>query len=411
MGGLRMLIRLALRNLARRPLRTGITVAAVGLSLALALLFVGLTEGSHRQMVDMAVRLQAGHVVIQSPGFQKERALEQRVTDPEGLLAMLEPLPADWRVSARILTTGLVRSSESSVMLDPLMGVDPENERAVSLVPGKIVRGSWLSPGQKGLLIGEKAAKRLLVDVGDKVVLSCSGLGQKVEERLEIVGIFRMGGETDRSLGIADRAFAGPFLGLGRSVHQVALFMPEGESGAASRKLRERLQGAAVEVLHWEEALPVLAQLLWIDSLSMYVFLLIIFGIAAAGILNAVLMSVMERTREFGILRSLGMPPRLVFALVMLENFLLALLCVGVGFAVGLPLVAWLAQNGLDPLVLTGGEVMEMEGVAFVDRMYPVLGASDAALAALWVVALSLASAVVPALRAAAIRPVRALRS
>ena len=77
----------------------------------------------------------------------------------------------------------------------------------------------------------------------------------------------------------------------------------------------------------------------------------------------------------------------------------------------GLPLVAWLAQNGLDPLVLTGGEVMEMEGVAFVDRMYPVLGVSDAALAALWVVALSLASATFPALRAAAIRPVRALRS
>lgn len=407
-----LLARMAMRSLARRPVRTGITVGAAGLSVVLTLLFMGLTEGSHVQMVDMAVRLQAGHVVIQAPGFSEDRTLEKRIADPRAVLARMGALPEGGRVVSRIFAAGLLRSSETSVMIDPLIGVDPDEEAKISLVPRRIVRGSWLTPGSPGLLIGEKTAHLLQVDVGDRVVLSCSGLTQKVEERLEIVGIFRMGGETDRSMAMVDRSFAAGFLGLGTAVHQMAVFLPAGTDAHAVRdRLRGRLSGMNVEVLHWQEALPVLNQLLQLDSASMYVLLLVIFGIVAAGILNSVLMSVLERTREFGILRSLGMPPKLLFLQVMLENLFLGVAAVAVGCAAGLPLHAWLTRHGLDILAFTGGEVVDVEGVAFVDRLYPVLGISDVALTAAWVVAIALASAFFPAMRAAAIRPVKAMRS
>lgn len=407
-----LLTRMALRTLARRPIRTSITVAVAGISMFLTLLFMGLTEGSHVQMVNMAVRLQAGHVVIQAKGFSDERSLDTRIVNPDEVFSRMGVLPAGTRTVSRILTTGLLRSAETSVMIDPLMGVDPKEEAQISQVPEKILRGTWLSSEQPGLLIGEKAARLLQVDVGDRVILSCSGISQKVEERIEIVGIFRMGGETDRSLAIMNRNFAARMLGLNNAVHQIAVFLSPHENAKTIRNhLRHRLSGLPVDVLHWQEALPVLAQLLKLDSASMYILLLVIFGIVSAGILNSVLMSVLERTREFGILRSLGLSPRLLFLQVMLENLFLGLFSVVVGCATGLPVVAYLARYGLDILAFTSGEVMDVEGVAFVDRLYPVLDASDIALTATWVVAIALVSAIFPALRAASIRPVTALRS
>jgi len=257
-----MLLKMAFRNLWRRRFRTGITLVAIGGSFALMLFFVALTEGSHQLMIELAIRAQAGHVVVQAPEFQKERALELRVTDPDGVMDRLGPLPADWVVTRRIFTTGLLRSADGSVMLDNLMAVDLENERRVSDVGRKLIRGAWLEEGTPGILIGEKAARLLKVDVGDKVVVSCSGLTQKVEERFLVAGVFRVGGEGDRGMAMIGLARGQALLGMGDAVSQIAFFMPPDDSFAAARALRGRLAGQPVAVLHWQEALPVLTQLL-----------------------------------------------------------------------------------------------------------------------------------------------------
>jgi putative ABC transport system permease protein len=405
-----MLLKMAFRNLWRRRFRTGITLVAIGGSFALMLFFVAITEGSHQLMIDLAIRMQAGHVVIQAPEFQKERSLELRVTDPEGLLAAVGPLPADWVVTRRIFTTGLLRSADGSVMLDNLMAVDLENERRVSDVGRKLVRGAWLDAESPGILIGEKAARLLKVDVGDKVVVSCSGLTQKVEERFLVAGIFRVGGEADRGTAMIGLARGQALLGMGDAVSQLAFFLPSDDSFAAARALRSKLDGRPVAVLHWQEALPVLTQLLWVDDISMQVFIFIILVIVAAGILNTVLMSVMERTRELGILKSLGMKPWAVFRLVLTESLMLGLLAVAVGAALGLPLVFHFGEVGIDPLALTGGEVMEMEGIAFTDRIHPVLLAGSGMVLTAVVLVMTLLSAIWPALRAKRILPVKALR-
>jgi len=405
-----MFLKMAFRNLWRRRFRTGITLVAIGGSFALLLFFVALTEGSHRLMIDLAIRMQAGHVVIQAPEFQKERALELRVTDPDEVMRRIGPLPADWTVTRRIFTTGLLRSADGSVMLDNLMAVDLVNERKISDVGRKLVRGAWPEPDAPGILIGEKAARLLKVDVGDKVVVSCSGLAQKVEERFLVAGVFRVGGDADRGMAMIGLARGQALLGMGDAVSQLAFFLPPDDSLAAARDLRRRLQGTPVAVLHWQEALPVLTQLLWVDDISMQVFIFIILVIVAAGILNTVLMSVMERTRELGILKSLGMRPWSLFRLILTESLLMGLFAVAVGASLGLPLVQHFGQVGIDPLALTGGEVMEMEGIAFTDRIHPVLSwASGLTLTAV-VVALTLLSAVWPALRAKRILPVKALR-
>jgi len=405
-----LLLKMAFRNLWRRRFRTGITLVAIGFSFALLLFFVGLTAGTHELMIDLAIRMQAGHVIIQAPDFQKERALELRVTDPDAIMKKLGPLPADWIVTRRIFTTGLLRSADGSVMLDNLMAVDLENEKKISDVPRKLVRGAWLERDSPGILIGEKAARLLKVDVGDKVVLSCSGLIQKVEERLVVAGVFRIGGDADRGTAMVGLERGQALLGMGNAVSQLAFFMPSETSKAAASSLRRRLEGTPVAVLHWEQALPVLTQLLWVDNVSMQIFIFIILGIVAAGILNTVLMSVMERTREIGILKSLGMRPSSLFKMIMLESLLMGLLAVLVGAAVGLPLVRYFEVVGIDPLALTGGEVMEMEGIAFTDRIRPALHWGSGLILSGIVMAMTILSALWPAIRAMRILPVKAIR-
>lgn len=405
-----LLLKMAFRNLWRRRFRTGITLVAIGFSFALLLFFVGMTQGSHELMIDLAIRMQAGHVIIQAPEFQKERSLELRVTDPDAVLKKIGPLPAGWVATQRIFTTGLLRSADGSVMLDNLMAVDLENEKKISDVPRKIVRGAWLDPEAPGILIGEKAARLLKVDVGDKVVLSCSGLTQKVEERFLVVGVFRLGGDADRGTAMIGLARGQALLGMGSAVSQLAFFMPSAQSVDAARNLRRLFSGAPVAVLHWEEALPVLTQLLWIDDVSMQVFIFIILFIVAAGILNTVLMSVMERTREIGILKSLGMKPSSLFRMIMLESLMLGLLAVAVGTAVGLPLVHYFSEVGIDPVALAGGEVMEMEGIAFTDLIRPKLYLRSGLILSGIVVAMTLLAALWPAYRAMRILPVKAIR-
>ncbi|MBU1070099.1 FtsX-like permease family protein [Myxococcota bacterium] len=405
-----LLLKMAFRNLWRRRFRTGITLFAIGSSFALLLFFVGLTEGSHELMIDLAIRMQAGHVIVQAPEFQKERALELRVTHPEKVLERIGPLPEGWVVTQRIFTTGLLRSADGSVMLDNLMAVDLENEKKISDVPRKIVRGAWLTSGEPGILIGEKAARLLKVDVGDKVVLSCSGLSQKVEERFVVAGVFRIGGDSDRGTAMIGLARGQVLLGMGGAISQLAFFMPSETSRDAARMLSAKLADLPVAVLHWEEALPVLTQLLWVDDVSMQVFIFIILGIVAAGIMNTVLMSVMERTRELGILKSLGMRPSSIFRLIMTESTMLGLLAVVVGAAVGLPLVYYFARVGIDPMALTGGEVMEMEGIAFTDRIHPVLRWGSGLTLSGIIIVMTVLSALWPAFRAMRILPVKALR-
>ncbi len=405
-----LLVKMAFRNLWRRRFRTIITLVAIGFSFALLLFFVSLTGGTHEMMIDTAIRMQAGHVIIQAREFQQDRSLELRLPRPDAIMERIGPVPENWIVTRRIFTTGLLRSSEGSVMLDNLMGVEPGTEARISDASRKLVKGEWLDDRNSGIVIGEKAARLLKVDVGDRVVLSCSGLTQKVEERLMVTGIFRMGGESDRGTAMMALSHAQEFLGMGTAVSQIAFFMPAKQSENAARTISARFSDPQVEVMHWKEALPVLTQLLWLDEISMLVFVFIIFGIVAAGILNTILMSVMERTREMGILKSLGMPPKKLFNLVMTEGLLLGIFAIAIGCLVGLPLTRHFQLHGIDILALTGGEVIDFEGVALSDRIHPVITMTAVAAQGLLVIVLTLASSVWPAIRAMRILPVKAIR-
>ncbi len=408
-----LLLKMAFRNLWRRKFRTILTMIAIGFSYGLLLFFVQFTTGSHEGMINTGIRMQAGHIIVQGKGYSEEREITENIKDPEPVLQQIKDVVPDSDISERIFLTGSLSSSSGNTILDNLVGVNPAIEKKVSEIPGKIIKGDYLS-GKKGeIVIGATAAKLLKVDLGMKVQLSISDVnGNIIRAALRVRGIFRTGGlSVDRGYALISLKQAQEMTKLGSAVTQLAIFSDLQSSERLTSKLKTKLNTAELEVLHWRDAMPMLAQMLWVDKISMYVFLFIILGIVSAGILNTVLMSVMERTREFGVLKSIGMSPWRIFMLIIYEALFTAIIAIFTGMILGLSLSYYLSIHGLDPAVFVEGEQgMEAAGIPMTNLMYSKVTLFSVVWTAISVIVLSVLSALPPSIRAFRIKPVKAVR-
>ncbi len=406
-----LLVKMAFRNLWRRKFRTVLAVGAMGLSFGLTLAFVSLADGGHEQMAELGLRLEAGHVVVQSKGYREKRRLYDRVRNPDRVDAAVARLRPKALVIHRIFSVAALRSEEGMVRVDQLVASQPGRERRISQLTDRLVAGRFPEMGRREILVGFQAARKLGLRVGDPVVLSVAGLRGRRDEKVTVSGIFRTGGRRlDSRYALVPLDLGQRLLGLEGSVSQVAVYDDLEHAPALARRLRAALGDPGLEVLTWDEALPMLAQFIWLDDASMWVMLLLIFLIVAAGITNAVLMSVMERTREMGVLMALGMRPRRLVGEVLGEATLMGLLAVGVGLALGLPVHHYFAVHGLDISALLGAEGVETAGIVFSGKMYGKLAWAKVAWIAAGVVAVTVTAALYPALRVARLKPVRALR-
>ena len=404
-----LLVKMAFRNLWRRKFRTLLAALALGLSYAMTIVFAGLADGGHEQMAETALRLKAGHVVIQARGYQRDRRLEQRIRHPERVDAVLAGLPRQARLVHRIFTSGLLRSADGSVRIDLLVASPPREEAAVSALRDKLVAGRFPQDGRAEVLLGHVAARKLKVRVGDSVVLTLAGLAGTRQEKVAVAGIFRTGGKTlDEGYALVPLKLGQRMLAMDDSVNQIAVLWDLEHTTRLATTLRRRL-GPDLDVLTWRRAMPMLAEFLWLDSASMWVMLALVFAIVAAGITNAVLMSVMERTREIGVLRCIGMGPGRVVAEVLVESALLGLVALAIGFAAGLPLNHYLTVHGLDISALMGTDTFETAGVTFSGKMYSHLHGSTVLWTSVGVLVLSVLAAVYPGIRAARTNPVQAV--
>ncbi len=197
-----MILRIAWRNLWRRARRTWLTVSTVSLGLALLLMSVGLGDGSHRQMIDTAVSMGSGHVLIQSVGYQETVEIERFLT-PDQLRSVEEwiegqkdrfPMRAHLQ---RVFASGVASSSDGSSGVQ-IIGTDAETEALVSLFDENLVAGRFLSPEDENqVILGEGVARKLELEPGEKMVLMAQGAqGAEIQSALmRVAGIIRSGQE------------------------------------------------------------------------------------------------------------------------------------------------------------------------------------------------------------------------
>jgi putative ABC transport system permease protein len=367
MTSLFLLVKISWRNLWRNPRGTLLTALALGLGLALLLISLGLLDGGHEQTIADGVRFGPGHVVVQAKGYQDSSSDElllpaQAVSDVQGFLKTGNIKQKVRGVSPRLLATGLLSTSASSAGVR-IVGVIPEDERAVSLVPQRMVEGTFLTSNDKlsGVVVGDELARKLELKIGSKAVLMTqsltpagakTGAGDEMQSNLlRVSGIFRTGLQAiDANMIYLPLSSAQALLGVtdNRVTQVTLLLVREGDSLLVARALRKQLQGSPVEVLTWRESLPMLAQILGLDHAFNYIMNGVILAMVGLGILNTILMRVLERRYEFGVSKALGLKPRQLAIMVVGESLALTAISLALGLALGLSVQHYFATAGLD---------------------------------------------------------------
>jgi ABC-type lipoprotein release transport system permease subunit len=362
-----LLMKIGWRNLWRNPRGTLLTALALGLGLTLLLTSLGLLDGSHEQMVGNGVRFGSGHVVIQAQGYQDTGSLERLlpagvVSTTDGFLHSEALKPVVRGVSPRLLASGLLSSAANADGVR-IMGVIPQAERVVSLIPQRIVEGNYFHDDQtSGVVIGADLARKLAVKIGGKVVLMTQAVPQSDTEAtdeaggemqstlLRVSGIFRTGipaidahviqlplPESQALLGVPDR------------VTQMAVLLDrEGDSLMVARSLRKQLAGVPVEILPWRESMPTMARMFLLDEAFNYVMNGVVLAMVGLGILNTILMRVLERRYEFGLCSALGLRPVQLAVMIIGESLALTAISLVLGLVLGLSIQHYFATAGLD---------------------------------------------------------------
>ncbi len=403
----RALLTIAWRNVWRQPRRTVLTVATVSAGLALLLVSIGLGDGAHEQMIDSAVGFGSGHVVFQSPGYQAtgradrmlDEAAEQRA------LNWIESVRSRFgvrHVVVRCFCSGLAASASDAAGVLAI-GIDPAAEQSASAFADKIVEGSFpdAADGRQSVL-GEGVARKLGLKLGERMVLTAQAAGGKEIEStlLRMGGVFRSGIEDlDHSLILVPITTIQHFLRMHGGIHQVAVVLADSRRSEAMASAGQRaLPG--LEVLSWKQALPELRDFILVDDAGNYLFNFGVFILIAFLVLNTLLMSVLERGREFGLLEALGLTPRLKFAMILLEAALIAGVSCVAGLAVGYAGHSYFRIYGLSMDRFYSGDITAA-GVAFDPVIRSSLSATRMAGSVALVFVLTLLLSLLPARRAA----------
>jgi ABC-type lipoprotein release transport system permease subunit len=406
-----LLARLALRNLARHRARTALTGTAIVFGVA-AFVFLGAVANGYRvQMIEGATGIATGDAQVQHPDFRTDLRPELALPDGAGLLARIRAAGIVAAAAPRVEGVAVVSTPARSENV-ALVGVDPEAEREVTLLHRAVRIGTYLAAaGDPGIVIGRRLAERLRVRVGERVVVTTQDVsGGLASDALVVRGVFETG--SDGFDGEVAHVALGPMqrlLGLARErLTGIALRTVDRETMAEALAAVDRLAPeGAVRVRPWQELMPEVAQMSVILRGGLAVVMLVVFVMVGVVVMNTVLMSVLERTREFGVMLALGSAPSLVVRVVVLESLAVGGVGAVAGIALGVAAASAFAGGGID---LRGqGMTAGVPGVTGV--VFPALSPEVLLAPALLLPVLVLAASAYPAARAARLAPVEALRS
>jgi len=401
-----MLLAMAWRNIVRNPRRSLITVAAMAIGLASLLFLWGFNDGVHNNMMRNLQQVIVGSVQIHARDFFRHPKLTRDIRNIAVVRSMLDELGIQ-RHSLRLRSFALAAGPDTSRGLI-MLGMDAGQEAKTTRIADKVSRGRFIrSDDENVCVLGATTARNLKVDLGDDVILLAEDrYGSLAAERFTLVGIIESGEMgIDRGLAMVPIRFMQAMLGMEGRYSEVVLQLPRAALEPVTAALRRQLEPHGFEVLRWYDMYPVMKEWVDLENGFYYIFLGIVLLIVAAGVTNTVLMSMLERIREFGIMMALGCGRMRIAALVLLESLMLAVAGVASGTLFGMGLVLFYQQHGIDMSAW-----MDSVQRFYIDTIVHTEIDTDHLLITVIAVMLAAAvAAIVPAWRASRLEPVAAI--
>jgi ABC-type lipoprotein release transport system permease subunit len=400
------IIQMAFRDLMRNRRRSFFSALALGIGLALLMLMAGVIAGEYGDAMDKAIALQTGHLQVLAQSYNQSKASlawGDLIENPDAMAAQIATLPQVKAATPRLLASGIVSSGVNTVGVRAI-GIDPASAANAPFRDG-LVGGSFLTADDRaGILVGQALADKLKIKAGDTVNLLLNTSNGNVDQQAFTVrGVY-----STKTPGIDQSTI---FLPIAK---EQAITQTQNHASNIFILLKDRDQTAAVagaiptsqyQVKTYIQMNDMVVQTEQFASSYMVVLYLIILAITATVIINTLIMSVFERTREIGILSAIGMKASRIMAMFFTESGMLAVGGILIGLILG-GLLVWYAST-------TGFFVgnIGVTGILIGETLYARFNPSDAVTLVIAAFIVSMLAALYPAILAARMEPVQALRA
>lgn len=407
---------MAWRNVWRSPTRSWVVIASIALGIWAALSLTGFATGMMKSYVNSAIENSVGHLQVHAPGFTEEHDLKYQLPSASALEDQLKALPQLEAYSMRTVVSGMASSSQGARGV-LVKGVVPGQEAALSAIEDKLVDGAFF-PEMRGnaVLIGQELAEKLHLKLRSKLVLTFQGLDREITAAaFRVVGIFDTGSKPfDGGTVFVERADLNRLIVpqsdsttvQSELVYEAALLLEDvNEVDTVASLLQAALPGQ--EVKTYRQVSPDLELYeSQIQNVSI-IYLVVILLALVFGIINTMLMAVLERTKELGMLMAIGMNKIRVFAMIVLETILLGVVATPIGLLLGYLTINYVRENGINMSAYSEG--MASYGLSQV--LYFDIEPGVYTQMAVGVFLTAVLAAIYPALKAIRLKPVEALHS
>ncbi len=403
-----MILKIAFRNIFRQKRRTILTALAMIVGFTLSSVFIGWSDGAYGNIIAMFTRNRIGHIQVHREGYLDKPSLYKTISEYLAVGKAIQTIAGVEAWTPRVFGAGLGSVDEKSTTVQ-IFGVDVARETKATQFGKKVIEGRVLdkTPSHEAV-IGKGLATTLSATLGSEIVIFSQGAdGSIANDVYTIVGIVESGDDTtDRMTCYLNLKDAQELFVLEGRIHEIVVTVSRvNQVAKITRAIDTRLNDSTLHVAPWQEVAKSFYRAMQADKQGDSVGRIVIMLIVAIGVLNTVLMSVLERTREYGVLKAVGTKPTQIFRLVICEVFIIALGSICVGAMLGV-----LANYLLSIYGITLPEEFTYGGIKF-ETMYAEVNARSLIIPAITVLLSATVVSLFPAIKAARIMPAKAMRT
>ncbi|MCO5142965.1 MAG: ABC transporter permease [Oligoflexia bacterium] len=409
-----LLLRIATRNLFRNFRRSAITMLTISFGLAVILWLQCVLEGRNRHIIESITTSYTGNLQLFHKNYLEDRLINLWFSPDRNLIE--STLPKGTYSAERVHLPSLVSSGENSVPI-LLEGIEPAKEAEVTNVRKNLIAGKYLEDDpsvdceSRQIYIGKKLSDLLKVSVGNKIVILAQAAdGSLGNDLFRISGIFDSGSpDFDKSFAFAPINCVKK-VGALYGIHEISIRIPNLSDEPKIKSALKKILPENIEISSWRESLPSMATMVKYNDATLVMISSMLLIVITLGIVNTLLMSVFERTREFGVMISLGTTPTQVRMLIVFECLVLGVISSILGIIIGFVAVIYHQKYGFDlrPFL---GDHSSLDQFRLDLTIYPVFQFIPFLKAVLWMMFFIILAGVYPAWRASKLEPVEAMRS
>jgi putative ABC transport system permease protein len=402
-----MLLKVAWRNTWRNKKRSLLIIASVMIGLFAGIFLMAFYNGMIEQRVNTAIQSEISHIQLHHPEFRKDYDIQYFLKNGNSMLQLIQSNPDVKAAAGRMVMKGMIASASGSAGIT-INGIEPQTEQAVTGLRGKLIAGDYFTSQKANeFLIGEKLLKKLKLKLHNKAILTFQDKdGNIASAAFRVTGVFKtVNTPYDESNVFVKINDIDSLAGLPGQMNEIALLLQSNQLlGKTETALKADFPGD--EIKSWMEISPEIGLTVSVSDQMVYIFMGIILLALAFGIVNTMMMAVLERTREIGMLLALGMNRLKVFGMILMETILLVLAGCPGGILIALATIAITQKTGIS--FKKFADVYASFG--YSDVIYPSLTIRQFAMMLLLVVITAIFSALFPAWKALRLKPAESIR-